>query len=99
MKLTKFDYIQIVFNATLIAGLVLNLLFLTGHAPRWFTTVGLVLAVAGCIFTNVFAKGDNNAHRTEVTGNPVLAGLTYLTGAGWVITYGLSLFIGTQGVM
>lgn len=97
MKLTKFDYIQIVFNITLIAALVLNLLFLTGNAPRWFTTIGLVLALAGCVFTNLYAKGDNSAHRTEVNGNPVIAGLTYLTGAGWLITYALSLFIGTQG--
>ncbi len=97
MKLTKFDCIQIVFNITLVAGLVLNLLFLTGRAPRWFTTIGLVLALAGCIFTNVFAKGDNSAHRTEVCGNPVIAGLTYITGAGWIITYALSLFTVTQG--
>lgn len=97
MKLTKFDYIQIIFNITLIAGLVLNIMFLTGNAPRWFTTIGLVLVIAGCVFTNLFAKGDNNAHRTEVSGIPMLAGLTYLTGAGWIITYGLGMFIGTHG--
>ncbi len=97
MKLTKFDYIQIVFNVTLIAGFVLNLLFLTGNGPRWFTTVGLGLALVGCVFTNVFAKGDNTAHRTEVSGSKGLAGLTYLTGAAWLITYGLALFSGMQG--
>ncbi len=97
MKLTKFDYIQIVYNVTLIAGFVLNMLFLTGNGPRWFTTVGLVLAIAGSLFTNIFAKGDDTAHRTEVSGIKGLAGLTYLMGAAWVITYGLSLFSGFQG--
>ncbi len=93
MKLTKFDYIQIFLNICLVAGLVLNVLFLTGNAPRWFTTVGLGLAIIGCIFTNVFAKGDGTAHRTEVTGNKIIAGLTYVTGAAWVITYGISMFM------
>ena len=92
MKLTKFDYIQIMLNICLIAALVLNLMFLTGNAPRWFTTIGLGLAIFGSICTNVFAKGDQNSHRTEVSGNKLIAGLTYLTGAGWIITYGISLF-------
>ena len=92
MKLTKFDYIQIIFNALLIIATVLNVLYLTGIAPQWITFIGLILAMSGCIFTNTFAKGDNNAHRTEVNGIPALATLTYITGILWLISYGVSLF-------
>ncbi len=96
MKFTKFDWIQMVFNATLIIGAVLNILYLTGNAPRWFTTVGLGLAIAGCVFTNVFAKGDSPTKRTEVHGMEWLAGLTYITGSAWVLTYGAALFLGNN---
>ncbi len=92
MKLTKFDYIQIMFNALLVIATVLNVLYLTGIVPQWVTFIGLVLAMTGCIATNLLAKGDNNQHRAEVNGIPALATLTYLTGIVWLITYGISLF-------
>lgn len=92
MKLTKFDYIQIMFNALLIVASVLNVLYLCGILPQWATFIGLVLAMVGCVATNVLAKGDNNRHRAEVNGIPALATLTYLTGLVWLITYGISLF-------
>lgn len=92
MKLTKFDYIQIMFNALLIIATVLNILYLTGIVAQWVTFIGLVLAMVGCVATNMLAKGENNQHRAEVNGIPALATLTYLTGIVWLITYGISLF-------
>lgn len=92
MKFTKFDRIQLLFNILLIAATVLNIIYLCGIGPQWLTTVGLVLAVAGCLMTNILATGEGKGTRTEVSGSPTLAGLTYLTGALWVITFGIGVF-------
>ncbi len=93
MKFTKYDWIQLFFNICLITATVLNALYLMGIAERWLTTVGLVLALVGCVVTNLTATGDKNGMRTEVSGSKALATLTYITGILWVLSYAMSLFI------
>ena len=92
MKLTKYDYLQILMNVLFVAGAVLDLLFLTGVLPQWATFVGLVLALAACITVNVATSKKKNRMRREVTGLPFLAGLTYITGALWLLSYGAAIF-------
>lgn len=75
-----------------IAGTVLNILFLTGTLPQWVTFIGLVLALFACVCTNILTTKKKGAMRAEVSGIPFLAGLTYLTGFAWLISYGLSVF-------
>lgn len=93
MKLTKFDWIQIAFNIVLVTATILNLLYFTGVLPQWATLAGFVLVIIGCVMTNLTATGDKTGLRTEVTGNKILAGLTYVTGVLWVISYGASIFL------
>lgn len=92
MKFTKFDYIQIVFNVLLVAAALLNCLYLVGVLPQFVTFIGLILAIVGCIFTNTATGGRQKGLRQEVNGNPVLAGLTFVTGALWLLTYAAVLF-------
>lgn len=92
MKLTKYDYIQIALNAVLIAGTVLNVLFLTGVLPQFVTTISLGLVIVGCIFTNTSTGKSSNGMRQEVSGIKALAALSYVTGALWIISYGCALF-------
>lgn len=93
MKFTKFDYIQLVFNIALIAATVLNGLFLIGVLPKWVTFVGLVLAIGGCLLTNLATGNKADGRREEVTGSKLLAGLTYFTGVLWLLSYAGSLFL------
>lgn len=93
MKFTKFDWIQLGFNILLAAAAVLNILYLTGILPQWVTFAGLVMALFGCVMTNLTATGEKKGTRTEVDGNKSLASLTYITGALWVITYGITIFL------
>lgn len=93
MKFTKFDYLQLGFNILLITATVLNVLYLSGILPQWVTFVGLCLAIGGCIMTNIGSTtGNNHNIRTTVSGNRFLAGLTYVTGIAWVLTYGIHIF-------
>ncbi len=93
MKFTKFDYLQLAFNILLITATVLNILYLSGTSPQYVTFIGLCLAIGGCIMTNIGStSGTNHNIRTTVSGNRFLAGLTYVTGAAWVITYGIGVF-------
>lgn len=92
MKLTKFDRIQLVFNLLLIIATVLNVLRIVGVLPGWSTLVGFVLAVAGCIMTNMSTQRKDHSTRETVSGNPILAALTFVTGAAWIITYAVIMF-------
>ena len=92
MKLNKFDRIQLLFNILLITATILNILYFMSILPQWCTLLGFGLAIAGCVITNLAATGEGKGVRTEVSGNKVLAGLTYVTGVLWVITYGLTIF-------
>lgn len=92
MKLTKYDYLQILMNALFLAGTVLNALFLTGVLPQWVTFVGLLLALGACVTVNIATNKRKDQMRQEVSGLPFLAGLTYVTGAAWLLSYGASIF-------
>ncbi len=92
MKLTKYDYLQILMNVLFVAGAALNLLFLTGVLPQWATFVGLALALAACVTVNITTNKKKNQMRQEVSGLRFLAGLTYLTGGLWLLSYGAALF-------
>lgn len=92
MKLTKYDYLQLLMNVMFIAGAVLDFLFLTGTLPQWVTFIGLTLAIGACLCTNILTTKKKNAMRAEVSGIPFLAGLTYATGFIWLISYGLAVF-------
>ena len=92
MKMTKFDVIQLVFNALLVVATVLNLLVMFGLCERWVSFVGFVLAIGGCLMTNSATGGRQQGQRQTVSGNPVLAGLTYITGAAWLITFAVIQF-------
>lgn len=93
MNLTKFDWIQLGFNILLITATILNVLYYMSLVPQWVTFVGFGLAIIGCVMTNVSATGDKRDTRTEVSGNKFLAGLTYVTGVVWLLSYGFTLFL------
>ncbi len=93
MKLTKYDWIQLGFNILLIIATVLNAMYLMGIVPQWFTLIGFGLAIIGCVMTNVTATGNKSGMRAEVKGNKFLAGLTYVTGVLWVVSYGITVFL------
>lgn len=93
MNFTKFDKIQLVFNALLIAATILNLLVIFGVCQQWLSFIGFVLAIAGCVITNSATGGrGDSGQRQTVNGNPFLAGLTYVTGAAWLITFAMIQF-------
>ena len=92
MKLTKFDKIQLVFNILLITATLLDLLVIFGMCERWLSFVGFVLAIGGCIMVNSATGGREQGQRQTVDGNKVLAGLTYVTGAAWLITFAMIQF-------
>lgn len=93
MKLTKYDYLQILMNVLFTAGAVLNLLYLTGVLPQWVTFIGLMLAMGACVTVNVATNKKKGQMRQEVTGMPFFAGLTYVTGALWLLSYGAAIFL------
>ncbi len=92
MNFTKFDKIQLVFNILLIVAIILNLLVIFGVAQQWFSFVGFVLAIAGCVITNSATGSREQGQRQTVSGNRFLAGLTYVTGAVWLITFAMIQF-------
>lgn len=92
MKFTKYDRIQLIFNILLIAATVLNILVITGTGPRLLCYVGFVLAIGGCVLTNVSTDSKDHTHRQTVSGSPFLAGLTYVTGIAWLLTFALIQF-------
>lgn len=95
MNFTKFDKIQMLFSAFLLVAIILNLVVILFSAPRWLSTIGLGLALVGCVMTNITAKGDRPGSRVEVKGNSTLAAVSGLLGIVWVFTYGVIIFFGT----
>ena len=92
MKLNKFDKIQLVFNILLFAATIMNVLVIMGIAPKYLSFIGFVMAIGGCIMTNTATGSKEKGHRQTVNGIPFLAGLTYFTGAAWLITFAVIQF-------
>ena len=63
--MTKFDVIQLVFNALLVVATVLNLLVMFGLCERWVSFVGFVLATGGCLMTNSATGGKQQGQRQQ----------------------------------
>ena len=94
MNFTKFDRLQLIFNVAMITGTIFNALYLAQVLPRWWTFIGLGLALAACLFVNEgSSRSKNSMFRETVTGSKFLAGLSYVTGAAWLITFGLTVFL------
>ena len=92
MKMNKFDMIQLAFNFLLITATIMNVLVILGVCARLYSYIGFVLAIGGCVMANTATGGRQQGQRQTVRGNPILAGLTYVTGAAWLLSFAVIQF-------